>query len=880
MSKRYIKVAILLLLALSVALVLFACTLNGGTDKTGDNEGDTEKVVESIRIDSLSVPTTLYAGRVQLSEIMLIVTYSDGTQESIPMSKDYIAVKSRNKLDSIGTQQLEVVYGSCTTSFQLDLLDPTIATYTLSVEGGVPVSVNGEPVTVQAPDGGVYYGRYTGGTVVVIAWTAIDNKTFGSWEADGVSVDNQRTTTVHMDADHVYRAISFDIVYSVNFITYKDNYNIASKDIKRLYDTSEKYDKNNIYYSGLPSIAMDDYVFAGWTLEEISRDRSLSGSDTISLIEFDKTDESGSKYLSIDRDITLYAVWTPIRLSFTSYTPSVSGYTQTTGYQVVRYEGTLTDLVIPETYGGMTVLSISRDTFTGENAAYIETITIPSGVVEIEEGTFKNCSSLRAIYVAQGSPVYTGENGVLYKDERATLVAYPANKVAYKYEMESTVSAISSYAFYNAIVGQITVSSDVAVIGDHAFDSVHIDSIDFSDVAVNKLNSVKSRIGEDVFNEQLSSIVLTASEADWAAFAALHGFSDFTDRFSNGTDVHRISTFVYSSDVTILFRIISGNNLATYFNNTGSTAEIIGVSRQLKEIVIPQRLMAWNTSYAVSSIGYYAFKDCKLLSSVTLPSDLERVCDKAFDDTPWAQKLNAYSIIANNTLYKYLGNETSYNLPSDVTRIAESAFRGNKTLEFFNLSSNDMLQDVSAMAFYGCEKLTSFSEMNNDSKLLIKPSLTTIGAYAFANTAIKYIESEGENSLSSVKEYAFADCKYLLSVELDSPGLTEIDNTAFLNAESVLSYAVTDKNDYFVTYNDVLYKMNGVSTAELFAYPSGKITDVFDPAQFKKKIVSLSVKRTPVFIFMHYSIVLCIGKCHSFSSINQNSALAAEFVRI
>ena len=839
MSKRYIKIAILLLLTLSVAFVLFACTLNDTSGKTDENDNTAEQVVESIRIDSSTIPSILYAGRVQLNDIMLIVRYNDGTQESVAMREDYIAVKSRYKLNRIGMQQLEVVYGSCTTSFQLNLLDPAVAVYTLVVEGGVPVSVNGEAVNVQPPEDGVFTQQYTGGTVVVIAWTPIPNKTFGSWEADNVSVDNQSTTTVHMNADHVYRAVSFDVVYTVNFITYKDNYNIASKDIKRLYDSSENYDKTNIYYSGLPSISMDDYVFAGWTLEEISRDISLSGSNAISLIEFDKTDESGAKYLSVDRDLTLYAVWTPIRLSFTSYTPSLSGFTQTTGYQVVRYEGTLTDLVIPETYGGMTVLSISRDTFTGENAAYIETITIPSGVVEIEEGTFKNCSSLRAIYVSQGSPIYTGENGVLYKDERATLVAYPANRVVRAYEMESTVSSISPYAFYNAIVGQIIVSSDVAVIGDHAFDSVHIDAIDFSGVAVNKLSSLKSHIGDNVFNEQLSSIVLTSSETDWDGFAALHGFSDFVDRFSNGTDVHRINTYYYSEDVVILFRIINGNNLATYFNNTGSTAEIIGVSRQLKEIVIPQKLMAWNTSYIVSSIGYYAFKDCKSLSSVTLPSDLERVCDKAFDDTPWAQKLNAYSIIANNILYKYLGNETSYNLPSDVTRIAESAFRGNKTLEFFNLSSNDILRDVSAMAFYGCENLKSFSETNNDFKLLIKSRLSTIGAYAFANTAIKYIESEGENSLDSVKEYAFADCRYLLSVKFDSPDLSEINSTAFMNAESVLLYSVTVKNDYFVTYNDVLYKMNGVSTAELYAYPSGKITDVFDPTQFTRKIVSV-----------------------------------------
>ncbi|MBO4538952.1 MAG: leucine-rich repeat protein [Clostridia bacterium] len=755
------------------------------------------------------------------------------------MSEDYIAVGSRNKLKEIGTKQIDVVYGNCTTSFQIDLLDPTVAVFTLTVEGGVPVSVNGNvPGSTQLTNG-VYVAEFTGGTVVVIEWIAENDKTFGYWEADGVSVDNQSTTTVYMDADHVYHAVAFDIVYNVNFITYKDNYNIASKEIKRLYDNSAEYDKNNIYYDVVPSVAMDDYVFAGWTAETISRDRALSGSDTITLINFDSVDETGAKYVRVDRNITLYAVWTPIKLSFTSHTPSVSGYTQTTGYQTVRYEGTLTDLVIPDTYDGMPVLSISRDTFTGQNAAFIETITIPATVVEIEEGTFKNCSSLRAIYVAQGSPIYTGENGVLYKDERATLVAYPANKVVRTYEMESNVSTIASYAFYNAVVGQIVVSPDVASLGDHAFDSVHIDAIDFSNVAVGKLSSVKSHIGDQVFNSQLSSIILTSAQEDWDDFAALHCFDDYADRFSNGTDVHRINTYIYSDNVVILFRIINGNDLAPYFKNTGSTAEIIGISRHLKEIIVPDRLLAWNTSYAVSSIGYYAFKDCRSLTAVTLPTDLERVCDKAFDDTPWAENLTASSIIANDILYKYLGHDSTYNLPSNVKRIAESAFRDNKSLEFFNISSNSVLEDVSALAFYGCENLTSFSETNNDKTLLIKRSLLSVGAFSFSDTAIRYIVSEEGSNLASVGEYAFAECKYLLTIGFGSAVLSDIDDTAFLNTESLLSYEVTDKNDFYATYHGVLYKMTGNTTAALFAYPSGKISDVFDPAVFTKKYVEI-----------------------------------------
>ncbi len=838
MAGKKIKPWLILVLLISVMTVFFACVFSSDPDSIEETE---EVYLESIRVDRSTIPETLYAGNVDLGQISLILTYSDGTQETESLSEDHIAIGSRNKLKKIGTQQLEIVYGNCTTSLQLELVDPTITQYKLVIEGGVPVSVDGEQVSVIAPSDGVYTGYFVGGTVVVVSWTEEENKVFGTWMSDGESVDNQMTTTIHMNSDHSYTAVSYDVVYTVNFITFKDNYNIASKNIQRLYSYLSNYDRSNLYYAEIPSMTMDNYVFTGWTSQEITRDESLSGSGEIPLVDFSfyDNDYNNSTYLKVSSDLTLYAVWTPIRLDCSPYTPSITGYTHLTGCQVVKYEGTLTDLVIPATWNGLPVLSISNQAFTERNAAYINSITIPASVIEIEEGAFMYCSALKNIYVEQGSPIFSSENGVLYKDERTNIVAYPANKVSRLYEMESGVFAISAYAFYNAVVGQIVVATDISEIGDHAFDSVHIDTIDFSSTAVSRLSSIQAHIGDNIFNDNISTIILTSNDAEWGAFAALNCFGDFTDRFSDGSDIHRLYTYYYTSDIVILFRIISGTDLAEHFINTGSTAEIIGISRQLTDIIVPERLFTGTISYSVSSIGYYAFKDCVSLKNVVLPSTLERVCDKAFDDTIWVNSISE-TIIANETLYKYLGSSDTVNLPSGIKKIAESAFRNNTSLRFLNITSNTVLEHICAFAFSGCANLTSFSDTKNDGNLLIKPALKRIDDYAFFGTNILHVISEENSTLEHIGEYAFSECNYILSVDFSSAVLHEIDTTSFYNTESLLSYHVAQENDIFVSYNDVLYQMTSGNTATLFAYPSGKLCDEFNPSEFRKKYVPVS----------------------------------------
>ena len=67
-------------------------------------------------------------------------------------------------------------------------------------------------------------------------------------------------------------------------------------------------------------------------------------------------------------------------------------------YTVIGYEGTETEVVIPETYEGLPVIGIDPSAF--ENSA-ITKITLPSTLEFIEEGAFKGCSALASIVIPE-----------------------------------------------------------------------------------------------------------------------------------------------------------------------------------------------------------------------------------------------------------------------------------------------------------------------------------------------------------------------------------------------------------------------------------------------------------------------------------------------
>jgi hypothetical protein len=103
---------------------------------------------------------------------------------------------------------------------------------------------------------------------------------------------------------------------------------------------------------------------------------------------------------------------------------------------------------------------------------------------------------------------------------------------------------------------------------------------------------------------------------------------------------------------------------------------------------------------SVTSIGHYAFSDCKNIDSITISNGLISIGNGTF--------VGCYSL-------------TSIALPNSVTSIGELAFSGCKNLTSMTLSNS--LKSIRDNTFYECCNLTS---------IILPNGLTSIGDYAFA----------------------------------------------------------------------------------------------------------------------------------------------------
>ena len=807
--KKAIKILLLITIIGLLALSLIACGANANTEK--ETEQPTERKILEVYVDKDTIPESVYVGEVKLTQIMLIVKYEDGETERVALTDEIIDVASQAKLKSVGTQKIGITYqDKYKASFILVILDPNDVKYSLKISGGKPVAVNGSPVSVAGEDN-YFEGAYDRGTKVTIDWLDEEGKIFDYWECNGEKIDTQRRTVVVMDGEKEYVSHSEDLLYTVSFVSFNQSVSVAPIENRKVLETRE---------SIISALEMDDYVFVGWTEREISQTQALSGEINSGFVSFP---------YEIQKNTTFYAVWAPIGFSYTTVSIQMASGRKD-GKQIVSYSGKLTDLSIPSRSDGQDVISIAKDAFSGENAKLLMSVSIPSTVVQIEEGAFRNCSSLQSFYVDVANQYYSADRGTLYRDNKSILVSYPLGRVAATYAIEPSVMKIANYAFNNAIVGSIELPAGVKSIGAHAFDSVHIDNVDFTKLEREKLTNV----GENVFSQYLKSIKTGEGDGEKEAYQSL--FPSQSDLIFNGREgtVSSNSVFLHEIDtekgetVSILFRLI-------YLNSGASrTAEIIGITRTIESIVIPDSLEGRGTDFVVSSIGDYAFKDCFSLENVVLPKSLSRVCDNAFDDTIWAKNLENDSIIANDTLYKYLGQEAVYILPESVAYIAEGAFRGNKAISNVDITTNSILQSIGDYAFADCINLKGFAASSTDNSFLIKPSLIKVGEYAFYKTALTRIETQttaldGNGLLQKIGDFAFSENYYLEKADIRMDSLEAIGKQTFFKCYALEEINVSDGNAVFASFDGILYKRYD-DAFSLFCYPSGKMTEVFNPS--------------------------------------------------
>ena len=204
----------------------------------------------------------------------------------------------------------------------------------------------------------------------------------------------------------------------------------------------------------------------GDTTAELRLD--ITNFNTSVLTQYIKNVSCGSKYT-----VTLYQ---PDGTPVGGYRGSVSGQYQYivsgSGAVITKYNGTASDVVIPDTIGGRKVVEIAGGAFA--NNKKVETVTMPNSVSYIGPLAFANCAALKSVKMSDetvriaskafkscsnletldlGDKVQSIEDDAFYGCSKLTILCSPAS-YAHIFALENNIR----FSFEGSYGGKITAS--------------------------------------------------------------------------------------------------------------------------------------------------------------------------------------------------------------------------------------------------------------------------------------------------------------------------------------------------------------------------------------------------------------------------------------
>lgn len=201
--------------------------------------------------------------------------------------------------------------------------------------------------------------------------------------------------------------------------------------------------------------------------------------------------------------------------------------------RLYQYEGTDTNIVVPDTIDGRKVTVLGNSTFQHcTQAADMESVTLPDSLTTIEKNAFYNCEKLKSVTIPRNvstiglaafvegmwdsslteikvdpeNPYFSEKDGVVFSKDGTKLIVFPSGRSG-DYQIPEGTTRVEDYAFYYCVnVSSVTIPGSVKSLGEGAFGNC-------SSLTQVILNEGLEEVGEYAFqsSSKIRDIIIPAS---------------------------------------------------------------------------------------------------------------------------------------------------------------------------------------------------------------------------------------------------------------------------------------------------------------------------------------------------------------------------------